>query len=426
LILWVDTLARFAVVLLHGSTFHGFGAAIAAIVPTAFVVVIVVAIAVALVLRRPAGRLALVLWVDALAHFAELRLQCSTFHGFGAAITAIVITVFVVVIVVANAVALVLRRPAGRLALVLWVDALARFAVVLLHLSAFHSFRAAIAAIISTAFVVVLVVAIAVSLVLSHPAGRLALILWVDALAHFAELRLHWSTFHTFSAAVAAIVITAFVVVIVVAIAVALVLRRPAGRLARFALVLWVDALARFAVLRLHLPTFHGFGAAVAAIVATVFFVVRVVAIAVSLVLRERADHLVALVLWVDTLAHFAELRLQCSTFHTFSAAVAAIVITAFVVVIVIANAVALVLGRTASFFFWCRFFWFVHFHASSAAHVRQADIFADQAFKALFARESILFVNQFVKGRASASLRQLKFFNKFFQHGCVVDTFPG
>jgi hypothetical protein len=41
------------------------------------------------------------------------------------AITAIVATAFVVVIVVANAVALVLRRPAGRLAaLVLWVDAL--------------------------------------------------------------------------------------------------------------------------------------------------------------------------------------------------------------------------------------------------------------------------------------------------------------
>ena len=57
------------------------------------------------------------------------------------------------------------------------------FAEVLLHLSAFHSFRTAIAAIVSTAFVVVLVVAIAVSLVLSHPAGVLALILWVDTLA---------------------------------------------------------------------------------------------------------------------------------------------------------------------------------------------------------------------------------------------------
>ena len=59
---------RFAVVLLHFSTLHGFGAAITSIITTVFVVVLVVAIAVSLVLRQRAGRLAaLILWVDALA-----------------------------------------------------------------------------------------------------------------------------------------------------------------------------------------------------------------------------------------------------------------------------------------------------------------------------------------------------------------------
>merc|ERR1711934_689587 len=127
----------------------------------------------------------------------------------------------------------------------------ALLAVVLLHFSIFHSFSAAIAAIVATGFVVVLVVAIAVALVLRQRAGRLALVLWVDALALLAVVFLHLSTFHTFSAAIAAIVATAFVVVIIVAIAVSLVLRQPAGRLA--ALVLWVDALAHFAVLLVHL-----------------------------------------------------------------------------------------------------------------------------------------------------------------------------
>jgi len=283
----IETGALLAVVLLHFSIFHSFSAAIAAIVATAFVVVLVVAIAVSLVLRQRACRLAaLVLWVDALARFAVVLLDFSTFYTFHAAIAAIVVTAFVVVLVVAIAVSLVVRSPAGRLvwlaALVLWVDALARFAVVLLHFSAFHTCHAAIAAIVATAFVVVIVVAIAVALVLRRPAGRLAaLVLWVDALAHFAVLLVHGFS-HTFHAAIAAIVATAFVVVIVVAIAVSLVLRRAAGVLA---LAVWVDALARLAVILLHFATVNCFGTTVAAIISTSFVVVTVVAIAVSLVL---------------------------------------------------------------------------------------------------------------------------------------------
>ena len=60
-----------------------------------------------------------------------------------------------------------------------------RFAEVLLHQSAFDSFGTAIASIISTAFVVVLIIAVAVSLVLRRRAGQFAfaLVIWVDALA---------------------------------------------------------------------------------------------------------------------------------------------------------------------------------------------------------------------------------------------------
>jgi hypothetical protein len=65
------------------------------------------------------------------------------------------------------------RRPIadGMLAVGFGIEAVALLAVVLIHFSTFHSFSAAIAAIIATAFVVVLVVAIAVSLVLRSPAA---------------------------------------------------------------------------------------------------------------------------------------------------------------------------------------------------------------------------------------------------------------
>ena len=59
--------------------------------------------------------------------FAISRAHFATFHCFGAAVTAIVITAFVVVVVIAVAVSLVLNVSARnrRLALVLWVDTLA-------------------------------------------------------------------------------------------------------------------------------------------------------------------------------------------------------------------------------------------------------------------------------------------------------------
>ena len=60
----------FAVLLVHFSTFYGFGATVATIIITAFVVIFVVAIAVSLVLRRSAcgsGRWTLVIRIAALA-----------------------------------------------------------------------------------------------------------------------------------------------------------------------------------------------------------------------------------------------------------------------------------------------------------------------------------------------------------------------
>ena len=56
-------------------------------------------------------------------------------------------------------------------------------AVLLIHFSTFHGFSAAIATIVATAFVVVLVVAIAVALVLRQRAGRLLVSVRVEALA---------------------------------------------------------------------------------------------------------------------------------------------------------------------------------------------------------------------------------------------------
>ena len=46
-----------AILFLHDPAFHSFGAAVAAIVGTPFIVVVIIAIAVSLVLRRPAPNL---------------------------------------------------------------------------------------------------------------------------------------------------------------------------------------------------------------------------------------------------------------------------------------------------------------------------------------------------------------------------------
>jgi len=163
--------------------FHGFDATVTAVVVARFVVVRVVAVAVSLVLRLAADRLrlTLVIRVEAFALLAELRvdfprLDSFLFHRFGATVAAIVITRFVVVWVITVAVSLELRLCAcgRRLTLVIRVEAFALTAEILLHFSFFRSFGATVTAIVVTRFVVVFVVAVAVSLELRFCAcGRL-------------------------------------------------------------------------------------------------------------------------------------------------------------------------------------------------------------------------------------------------------------
>ena len=76
-----------AVILLHYASFHGFGATVTAIVRTAFVVVIVVAVTIALVINCSAGggRLAEVVRVDTLA-LQKTKFACA--HGLCDAVCA--------------------------------------------------------------------------------------------------------------------------------------------------------------------------------------------------------------------------------------------------------------------------------------------------------------------------------------------------
>ena len=180
--------------------------------------------------------------------FAVFFVQCA-FHSLVATVAAIVTTAFIVVLVVANAVSPVLGEPASLLTKVVRVDALALskaknhsnthaekqdasslnrlhgvtqsitlaesdvqyfeyidtpkelaclkshstlqsfttdlFTVFLLHHATFHRLVATVAAIVTTAFIVVLVVANTVSPVLGEPAPnrRIAKVVRVDALA---------------------------------------------------------------------------------------------------------------------------------------------------------------------------------------------------------------------------------------------------
>merc|ERR1712164_127423 len=86
-------LALFAVRLIDLATLHSTGAAVTAIVVTAFIVVVVVAIAISLVFGKPARIWTLVVWVNALALFAVLEIEFAVLHSSGAAVTAIVLAV---------------------------------------------------------------------------------------------------------------------------------------------------------------------------------------------------------------------------------------------------------------------------------------------------------------------------------------------
>merc|ERR1712151_1471357 len=98
----------------------------------------------------------------------------------------------------------------------------ASVAVCLLHFAAFGSFGTAVATIVTTTAVVVLIIAVAVALVLLHTtlarAGAIFLEVGIQALALFAV-----GCLHVRSTAVAAVIPTAAIVVLVIAVAIALV-----------------------------------------------------------------------------------------------------------------------------------------------------------------------------------------------------------
>ena len=73
----------FAVFLFHFAAFHGFVATVAAIVLTAFIVVVIITVAIPFILDRTAfsGRLSKVVGIDALALTRETAF--TTFHPVG-------------------------------------------------------------------------------------------------------------------------------------------------------------------------------------------------------------------------------------------------------------------------------------------------------------------------------------------------------
>ena len=113
---------------------------------------------------------------------------------------------------------------------------------------------------------------------------------WILARASFAELCLHFATFHSFGTAITAIIRATAVVVLVVAVAVSFVLRQ----LALTFTASGIQARASFAELCLKFAPFDSFGTAVTAIVRATAVVVLVVAVAISFVLRELALALTA------------------------------------------------------------------------------------------------------------------------------------
>ena len=149
-------------------------AAVAAIIGTATVVVAVVTVPVTLVIWIPAfpRALALVLGIEALASFAVICLDRSALDCLCTAIAAVIITATVVIFIVAVAVGLVLWISTRALTVrvgfwfVFRIEALAGFAVTCLDCSALDRLFTAVATVVTTATVVVGIVAVAVALVL--------------------------------------------------------------------------------------------------------------------------------------------------------------------------------------------------------------------------------------------------------------------
>jgi len=213
---WVtDAMAFFAISLVD--FFPGFaGTTIPTIVLAATVVVLVVTEPVALefFFSTPTIALALLFWIKARTVFAVRLYDLFVFLGLVTAIAAIILAMTVVVFVIAVAIAHIVLSYAfpWTLRILLWsvrILALAYFAV-----SFYNILSAAVAAIILAFFDVVVVITVPISLVLRRTARRF--VIRVLALANFAV-----SFFDFRTTAVAVIIVTRFVIVLVVTVPVA-------------------------------------------------------------------------------------------------------------------------------------------------------------------------------------------------------------
>jgi len=288
-------------------------------------------------------------WIQACTVFAETCLYFATFHSLGTAIATIVRATAVVVLVVAVAVSFVVREFACAITAI-GIQALAVFAELRLHFATLHSLRTTITAIVLATAVVVLVVAVAISFVILE----LALALTdrfdqgIQAIALLAEVCLHFATIHGFGTAIATIPIAAAVIVLVIAIAISFVFRELAIALA-LRVDLWVQASASLAIFSSD-DAVIGPGAAVTSVPIALTIVILVVTVPIFLVAGGLAAFLSGTIFLLRLRAVSALTQLAIFDVRFVSTAVAAVPSAAANVVVVIAEAVSLELGSATAF----------------------------------------------------------------------------
>jgi len=214
--------------------------------------------------------------------------------------------------------------------------------------ASFDGFSAAITTIVRATTVVVFVVAVAISFVLWELAAPVTFFAFgIFALAFGAVFGFEYAAFDGFSTAIATIIRTSTVVVIVVAVAIPFVIWKLASsRTSRIRLAIRVFALACFAVFCFNGASFHGFSTAISTIVLTTTVVVVVIAIAISFVVRELAAPFavgVALIVRIQTFALLAIFSLY-NAIVRLSTAITSIPIAFTIVVFVVTVSVFLVI----------------------------------------------------------------------------------
>jgi len=193
----------------------------------------------------------------------------------------------------------------------------------------------AITAIVVAATIVVGIVAVTIALVILQSAlatawGTSTFVFRVHASAIRTITLVHFATFYSFGTAITAIVFAAAIVVVIVAVTIALV-NLVAAFSFTFRVVFRVETFTHFAIGLDDLCT-----TAVTAIKLTSFIIIFIVTVAIALVIGYAARWLV---IWIQTLAHFAVSLLDIAT------AVTAIKLTSFNIIFIVTVAIALELG---------------------------------------------------------------------------------